>query len=244
MPQPFNPAHIPNYQGAIKTEPNTGYVYASASNDANPSMYANRYADNRYNGPIYGGAPNGYGMPPSNMYGSIPPISTFQTSSPMPSPYGQSRRPHLDEEVSPPTTGMFTRNLIGSLTTSASLLKDESKDMGVWFILQDLSVRTEDWFRLKASFINLGDVGNSFANPSSGHSQMLTKGTAPVLATIFSKPFQVFSAKKFPGVIESTELSKTFANQGVKIPIRKENGGKGGRSNNNNNNDDDDEDGE
>lgn len=48
----------------------------------------------------------------------------------------------------------------------------------------------------------------------------------PVLASTFSSAFTVFSAKKFPGVIESTELSKAFAQQGIKIPIRKD-GGKG-----------------
>jgi hypothetical protein len=32
----------------------------------------------------------------------------------------------------------------------------------------------------------------------------------------------VYSAKKFPGVCESTGLSKCFATQGIKIPIRKE----------------------
>ena len=51
----------------------------------------------------------------------------------------------------------------------------------------------------------------------------------PILASVFTEPFQVFSAKKFPGVKESTELSKKFANQGVKIPIRKDGGGPGSR---------------
>ena len=51
---------------------------------------------------------------------------------------------------------------------------------------------------------------------------MLNNGSAPVLATVFSQIFQVFSAKKFPGVIESTQLSKCFAIQGIKIPIRKD----------------------
>jgi hypothetical protein len=46
---------------------------------------------------------------------------------------------------------------------------------------------------------------------------------------VFSEPFQVFSAKKFPGVIESTTLSKCFALQGIKIPIRKDGKGGGGR---------------
>lgn len=50
----------------------------------------------------------------------------------------------------------------------------------------------------------------------------LNKGRAPVLAWVFSEVFQVYSAKKFPGVIESTPLSKIFAHQGIKIPIRKD----------------------
>jgi hypothetical protein len=50
----------------------------------------------------------------------------------------------------------------------------------------------------------------------------LNRGKAPVLATQYSEIFQVYSAKKFPGVIESTDLSKCFAGQGIKIPIRKD----------------------
>ena len=50
----------------------------------------------------------------------------------------------------------------------------------------------------------------------------LNKGKARILATTFSEPFTVFSAKKFPGVENSTPLMKCFAKQGVKIPIRKE----------------------
>jgi len=50
----------------------------------------------------------------------------------------------------------------------------------------------------------------------------INTGKAPVLASVFSEPFQVYSAKKFPGVCDSTLLSKCFATQGIKIPIRKE----------------------
>lgn len=50
----------------------------------------------------------------------------------------------------------------------------------------------------------------------------LNKNRAPVLAYVYSDKFQVYSAKKFPGVIESTPLSKCFAQQGIKIPIRKD----------------------
>jgi hypothetical protein len=51
----------------------------------------------------------------------------------------------------------------------------------------------------------------------------INKGSVPVLACCFSDVFQVYSAKKFPGVCESTELSKCFVSQGIKIPIRKDN---------------------
>lgn len=43
--------------------------------------------------------------------------------------------------------GMFTRNLIGSLCVSAFKLTDCDSQTGIWFILQDLSVRTEGTFR-------------------------------------------------------------------------------------------------
>lgn len=45
------------------------------------------------------------------------------------------------------SAGMFTRNLIGSLSASAFRLTDPCNRIGVWFILQDLSVRTEGTFR-------------------------------------------------------------------------------------------------
>lgn len=108
---------------------------------------------------------------------------------------------------------MFTRNLIGSLCVSAFKLTNPNNEMGVWFILQDLSVRTEGSFRLNMNFVNVG-------SPTTA--QTLNTASAPVLASCFSDKFDVYSAKKFPGVIESTNLSKCFATQGIKIPIRKD----------------------
>ncbi|KAF2405467.1 hypothetical protein EJ06DRAFT_27230 [Trichodelitschia bisporula] len=115
--------------------------------------------------------------------------------------------------LAPPAAGMFTRNLIGSLTVNASRLNDTDGQLGFWFVLSDLSVRTEGLFRLKCNFVDVGDQ----EKPTD-----LNTGKAPVLATCYSETFQVYSAKKFPGVIESTPLSKKFASQGIKIPIRKD----------------------
>lgn len=53
-------------------------------------------------------------------------------------------------------------------------------------------------------------------------SQKINTGRAPIMAACFTETFTVFSAKKFPGVCESTALSKTFAAQGIKIPVRKD----------------------
>ena len=111
----------------------------------------------------------------------------------------------------------MSRNLIGSLSGSAFKLKDLEQQMGLWFVFQDLSVRTEGWFRLKFTFFDLKDA----LAPESTALTHLSK-FAPMLACAYSRPFKVYSAKKFPGVIESTPLSKLFADQGIKIPIRKD----------------------
>ena len=62
----------------------------------------------------------------------------------------------------------------------------------------------------------------NFVDISGEGGNQINREKAPVLASVFSEVFQVFSAKKFPGVIESTPLSKVFAVQGIKIPIRKD----------------------
>ncbi|KAF2168908.1 hypothetical protein M409DRAFT_65262 [Zasmidium cellare ATCC 36951] len=130
--------------------------------------------------------------------------------------YPQVHGPAMAFQQPPSTSAssaMYTRNLIGSLTVNAARLTDNESKAGYWFVLQDLSVRTEGFFRLRMSFIDISNHGAPGVN----------RGKAPVLAWTFSDKFQVYSAKKFPGVIESTPLSKTFASQGIKIPIRKDN---------------------
>lgn len=76
--------------------------------------------------------------------------------------------------------------------------------------------------RLRFSFVNVGRPGGP-----GGPGANVNQGRAPILSSCFSKEFSVYSAKKFPGVCESTPLSKTFAGQGIKIPIRKDTNIKG-----------------
>lgn len=43
------------------------------------------------------------------------------------------------------------------------------------------------------------------------------------LAVVYSDVFTVYSPKLFPGMSESTFLTRSFSDQGVRIRIRKEN---------------------
>ncbi|KAI5252051.1 hypothetical protein E4T42_03685 [Aureobasidium subglaciale] len=190
------------------------------------------YTDPRTNQIVGYGPPPGYaqpwGYPPHPSMSSMYPPTTghyaqpqmgpgYAQYPPQPQMYPQTQYQQPAMPQQPQSSGMFTRNLIGSLTVNANQLRDPQGKEGHWFVLQDLSVRTEAAFRLKMSFFDVG------AGLGEGGSKLST-GKRPVLATVFSEPFQVFSAKKFPGVIESTELSKCFAGQGIKIPIRKDGG--------------------
>ncbi|KAJ5644473.1 Velvet complex subunit B [Penicillium longicatenatum] len=194
--------------------------------------------------------PPGYGQPYGNPVG-YPPVNNYYGAPQMQyqnaynqqvgyPQYGYPPQAQMQPAMSPAPAvtggpgGMFTRNLIGSLSASAFRLTDPDNKIGVWFILQDLSVRTEGSFRLKMSFVNVGTQSTETSNGA----PVINHGTAPVLASVFSEPFQVFSAKKFPGVIESTQLSKCFALQGIKIPIRKD-GVKGPRGRGGGDDDDD-----
>lgn len=90
---------------------------------------------------------------PANQY--FPPGSSMGSVGQLPSNAGMS---HYGGPTSPgygemtrvsnsQPQGMFTRNLIGSLAASAFRLTDNNDKIGIWFVLQDLSVRTEGHFR-------------------------------------------------------------------------------------------------
>ncbi|ORZ09893.1 velvet factor-domain-containing protein [Absidia repens] len=101
-----------------------------------------------------------------------------------------------------------TRVLMGSLVSSPSLLKNPEGEQGLYFAFPDLSIRTEGRYTLRFSLMKL--VSADFQ----------TDAKSKIIAQVFSDAFTVYSAKKFPGMTESTDLSKAFAKQGLKIPIR------------------------
>ncbi|KAI9257974.1 velvet factor-domain-containing protein [Phascolomyces articulosus] len=117
--------------------------------------------------------------------------------------------PPIEEKIISLRQPKSVRNLTGSLTANASHLLNENKEPGTYFVFHDLSVRTDGRFTLKFMFMDLA-AGDPFTMSTS------------VTAEVFSNPFTVYTAKKFPGMTESTPLSRAFASQGVKIVTRKE----------------------
>jgi hypothetical protein len=90
-----------------------------------------------------------------------------------------------------------------------------------YFIFPDLSVRHEGKYRLSfALFENLSELKD--LDPDDPN--VLHDGNHFVThrAEVKSAPFTVFSAKKFPGLSESTALSRMVAEQGCRVRIRRD----------------------
>lgn len=61
-----------------------------------------------------------------------------------------------DEPGKDQYTAVKMRNLVGSSVASATKLYDIDGNLGIFFIFQDISLRTEGIFRLQFSLIDIG----------------------------------------------------------------------------------------
>ncbi|KAJ1836217.1 hypothetical protein IWW55_000041 [Coemansia sp. RSA 2706] len=100
-------------------------------------------------------------------------------------------------------------NLLGDASATSWVVEDEHGERGCFFVFPNLSIRLEGRYRLRFLLIKLP----SMTDPQP---TMVPK----CLGTVFSEAFDVYSIKTFPGMIESTPLSRALAQQGLKIPIR------------------------
>lgn len=101
-------------------------------------------------------------------------------------------------------SGTLGAALAGTLVSSLHRLKDTDNQDGAFFVFGDLSVKLEGTFRLQ---FNLYEIR---ANECF-HIQ-----------AIQSDPFPVYSTKNFQGMSESTFLTRSFSDQGVRLRLRKE----------------------
>ncbi|PBL02871.1 hypothetical protein ARMGADRAFT_1159350 [Armillaria gallica] len=155
--------------------------------------------------------------PPPDTSSSPPENAYCEPSTPAPtSPSIAKKKRSLSTPLIPPLPRhTYTRTLVGPLSANATRLLDAHRKPGIFFLFQDLSVRTEGTFRLRLRLMNVGAPPAPGAGASAVHT-----GMSPVLAQTFTEPFTVFSAKKFPGVPDMTVLSIALGNQGQKLPLR------------------------
>lgn len=94
--------------------------------------------------------------------------------------------------------------LVGTLVSSLHRLKDSDNADGGFFVFGDLSVKREGTFRLMFTLYKMADR------------------ECIHIASVTSEPFQVHTAKTFPGMAESTFLTRSFSDQGVRLRLRKD----------------------
>lgn len=131
-----------------------------------------------------------------------------------------------------PHTRVNTQNgppVLTGLPVSSMILLDRPEEAG-YFIFSDLSVRHEGRYYLTFSLMEevkddrdkdddeamsgTDEITGPDMGSSGRHFQLRTNVSTDV--------FDVFSAKKFPGLQESTALSRTVAEQGCRVRIRRD----------------------
>ena len=113
-------------------------------------------------------------------------------------------------QVIPTGTGSISASLgtslAGSIVSSSYRLKDLNNVEGAYFIFGDLSIKAEGSLKLR---FNLYEVRND-------------SSAAFYITSVDSDPFTVFPAKNWPGMMESTPLTRHFCDQGIRLRLRKE----------------------
>ncbi|KAI1083893.1 velvet factor-domain-containing protein [Whalleya microplaca] len=100
-------------------------------------------------------------------------------------------------------------------------------DPAGYFLFPDLSVRHEGRYHLVFSLYELIKEDQDQDRDAPPHDQDagmsdFSAGNANHRMDLRSTPFMVYSAKKFPGLTESTTLSRTVAEQGCRVRIRRD----------------------
>lgn len=99
---------------------------------------------------------------------------------------------------------------------------DRPKPAG-YFIFPDLSVRHEGKYRLSFSLYEELKSPKDDDKITDSLQALEPQGVHVThRLEVCSEPFTVFSAKKFPGLTESTTLSRTVAEQGCRVRIRRD----------------------
>lgn len=124
---------------------------------------------------------------------------------------------------SPPQIPVLT-----GMPVSGMAYLDRPTEAG-YFIFPDLSVRHEGQYKLSFNlYEETRDADDADAEPAKDQNKPQVSGPGAPESSfdwrveVKSNMFTVFSAKKFPGLAESTPLSRTVAEQGCRVRIRRD----------------------
>ena len=116
-----------------------------------------------------------------------------------------------DETAIPGQDRRMARRLMGTLVASPFVGVDEDDQQGCFFCFPDLSCRTHGRYRLCFVLMRI-EMGD------------LRPGRyMPILTSVMTDVFTVFTAKDFPGMRASTALTKALKRQGCAIAVKKGN---------------------
>jgi hypothetical protein len=122
------------------------------------------------------------------------------------------------------TQATSTAPVLTGLPVSACCYLDRPEPAG-YFLFPDLSVRHEGFYKLIFRLYEKNKdpqdltLGSEKQEPVS---EEAADGFVTHMMEVKSVTFQVYSAKKFPGLGESTSLSRTVAEQGCRVRIRRD----------------------
>ncbi|TFK46088.1 hypothetical protein OE88DRAFT_1052106 [Heliocybe sulcata] len=106
-----------------------------------------------------------------------------------------------------------TTALAGETFVQAARLEHRGNTV-LFFVFPDISVRTEGIFILRYRFFELSIFDVAEIQPAEG------VPIGPILAETYGGTFEIYSTKDFPGLPESTELTKHVAKYNVRVNVR------------------------
>ncbi|KAK9432105.1 velvet factor, partial [Lipomyces doorenjongii] len=114
-----------------------------------------------------------------------------------------------DPVVDTPIARPPSETLAGTLVSSLHRVRDGNDREGGYFVFGDLSIKLEGKFRLQFNLFEMLEFV-----PFGAQVEFITSTISDV--------FTVYSSRQYPGVLESTFLSRQFSDQGVRLRLRKE----------------------
>ncbi|KAJ2999634.1 hypothetical protein HDV02_002403 [Globomyces sp. JEL0801] len=107
--------------------------------------------------------------------------------------------------------GKISDEMFGNLISESQYLYDENLKFDTYFIFPKLCIRKVGKFQLGFRLFCIFGYGNILTNSRQNMTSLIDE--SPCIASITSQTFEVYNARKFPGKLDPTSLTKTLSIQ-------------------------------